>query len=635
MNRLSRSTQRIFAVFVRLVVVAMIATTAPAVRAAYFDIVPENVNYLNNPLEDIQFEPRCNLVMSGTIDGNTVADFENAVKELDARTTLKRDNDFLSPLEKQPGFRALCMSSSGGRLHDALDLIPHLDRWIAVVPQGALCESACAIAFMGAGLSAGPYGDMGVSSTNRRQARFLHYTGILSFHAPTLEDLPDGTITKDQLLKEYEQSRLTMGRILFLRGWDILVRNQRGGAATPDLSTGDSIERMLSRADVDPFLPASLFFTFLVTPNKSAFHVQTVEQALVWGIQIYGLSRKTLDEDLPEFWFWRTCENLAWMMCHNPSQLSDGCNTIGVGRKTFADTTTLPYIIENRGRSGIEQFTQRLSSGSASEIKRIALGNNDQKSHHAYGSGEVKAECGISLYSNHGLIGMRAEYHPTGNVWAFGQLASSLIDKTESAWLGMSRMPPEFEKQKIIRPWMWLSMDTRLPEMEKKWSALFAVAANDGERLRRDDYHILNICNLTDGPLTISAAYKTGSDIVAKGWYHLEVSNCIVPEGIDTGHTFYVHARDASGREVAVPGTISQQWFCVRRNTDFSISQPEGNGACAKTNLEADDFAAFSFSRISTKEIVTLIIFGVLPKGVSVNDPQRSSFQDVGKGIGR
>lgn len=359
MSRLSGSTQRILAVFARLVVAAMVSTTAPPVQAAYFDIVRENIDYLNNPLEDIQFEPRCNLVMSGTIDGNTVADFENAVKELDARTTPKRDNDVLAPLEKQPGFRALCMSSSGGRIHDALDLIPHLDRWIAVVPQGALCESACAIAFMGAGLFAGPYGDFGFSSTNRRQARYLHYTGILSFHAPTLEGLPDGTITKDQLLKEYEQSRLTMGRILFLQGWDYLTRDQPSGLGTPDLSTSESIERMLSTADVDPFLPASLFFTFLVTPNKSAFHVQTVEQALVWGLQIYGLSRKSLEEDLPEFWSWRTCENLAWMMCHNPFQLSGACNTIGVRRTTFADTSTVPYIIENRGRSGIEQFTQR------------------------------------------------------------------------------------------------------------------------------------------------------------------------------------------------------------------------------------------------------------------------------------
>src|ERR1700738_3915534 len=158
-------------------------------------------------------QPRCNIMMSGAIDANTVTAFKEAARELEARSHLKKDNSFSPALEKQPGFRALCMSSSGGKLHDALDLIRELEGWIAVVPEGAVCESACAIAFMGAGLFAGPYGDVGFSSTNRRQARYLHYTGILAFHAPTLEDLPDGPYTKAQVLREYEQSRLTMGRI--------------------------------------------------------------------------------------------------------------------------------------------------------------------------------------------------------------------------------------------------------------------------------------------------------------------------------------------------------------------------------------------------------------------------------------
>jgi hypothetical protein len=109
--------------------------------------------------------------------------------------------------------------------------------------------------------------------------------------------------------------------------------------------------------------------------------------------------------------------------------------------------------------------------------------------------------------------------------------------------------------------------------------------------------------------------------------------DCIVPNGIDAGHTFYVHARDASGQEVAVPGAISQQRFCLRRTTDFSIRQADGNGACAKTDPDAEDLAVFNFSRIATEEMVTLVIFGKLPEGLSVNDPQRSSFQDVGKGL--
>jgi uncharacterized membrane protein len=295
----------------------------------------------------------------------------------------------------------------------------------------------------------------------------------------------------------------------------------------------------------------------------------------------------------------------------------------------------VPYIIENRGRLGIEQFTQRLSPSSASTIKRIALGNNYQHSHNAYGGGDEKAECGISLYGDQRLIGMRAEYHPTENEWASGKLASSHVDDTETAWLGAWRMPPEFEGQKIIRPWMWLPMDTRLPDMEQRWIDLFALATKDAERIKRNDYHILHICNFTRAPLTVSAAYKVESDIVAKGWYNLKGFDCIVPNGIDAGHTFYVHARDASGQEVAVPGAISQQRFCVRKTTDFSIRQSDGDGACSKTGTDADDLAMLSFSRIATEEMVTRIVFGSLPKGVAISDPQRNSFQDVGKRIDR
>ena len=191
--------------------------TVDAGRYLAAHTILENIDYLNNPLEDMQFEPRCNIMMSGEIDSNTVTAFEEASRRLNEMTHLTAGDPFEDKLEKQPGFRALCMSSSGGKLKDALDLIRHLDRWIAVVPEGAVCESACAIAFMGAGLDAGPYGDSGTSSINRRQARYLHYTGILSFHAPTLDDLPDGPYTKEQVLKEYERSRLTWGGFCILK----------------------------------------------------------------------------------------------------------------------------------------------------------------------------------------------------------------------------------------------------------------------------------------------------------------------------------------------------------------------------------------------------------------------------------
>lgn len=629
----SKSFAAIKTRFLALTSLLMVAIAPCVAAAAYIDIVPENIDYLNNPLEDMQFEPRCNLMLSGEINANTVSAFEDAVRELGARTHLKSTSSIESGLEKQPGFRALCMSSSGGTLHDALDLIPHLQDWIAVIPEGAVCESACAIAFMGAGLFAGPYGDVGVSSTNRRQARYLHYTGILSFHAPTLDDLRDGPYTKEQVLKEYERGRLTMGRILYLDSWDALVRKQGGGADTPDLSKNDAIEQMLSSADVDPFLPSSLFFTFLVTPNKSRFRVETVEEALVWGIQIYGLSRMDFAGSLPEFWAWRTCDNLAWMMCHNPYHLSDGCNTIGVTSKTFADDSTLPYIIENRDHAGIERLSIPLPANPMATIERIAIGNNYSHSHHAYGGTGDTAECGISIYRNKRFIGMRAEYHPVAPLWEYGRLSSSIVADDEKKWLDASRVPPESERQKIVRPWMWLPMDTRLPDIEKTWIALHELATREAEKLEGNHYHIPEICNLGGNSLTIALGYESDGNILTKGWYHLVNWRCLIPVGVHTDDKFYVHAYDAAGHEVLVPGASGHRTLCVRKGESFVATNSADSGAsCHNTRTNAGSLINLDFYRVAARAVVTPIIFGALPKGTELAPIQRNSFGDVERG---
>jgi uncharacterized membrane protein len=628
-NLKSKSIAVIFVV--PLLSLTLAAMTPCAGLAAYVDIIPENIDYLNNPLEDMQFEPRCNLMLSGEFDANTVTAFEEAVRELNARSHLSSSSSFGADLEKQPGFRALCMSSSGGNLHDALALIPHLQDWIAVVPEGAVCESACAIAFMGAGLFAGPYADVGVSSTNRRQARYLHYTGILAFHAPTLDDLPDGPYTKEQVLKAYERGRLTMGRILYLDSWDYLVRKQGDGADTPDLSTTAAIEQTLSSADRDPFLPDSLFFTFLVTPNKSSFRVETVEEALVWGIQISGLSKIDFAGSIPEFWAWRTCENVAWMICHNPHQLSEGCDTIGVTRKIFADASTLPYIVENRETLGIERSVLPLLTPSAT-IERIAVGNDYWHSHHAYGGTLEQAECGISIYRNKRVIGMRAKYHPVEPSWGFEKLRLSVADDDEKRWVSASRIPPESDSEKIVRPWMWLSMDTRLPDIEKKWSALRELVTTEAKQLDDNHYHILRICNFGARSLTIALGYEVSKSIVTKGWYRLVGADCFVPVDAHTGDTFYLLARDDAGRDVPVPQMVGRKTLCAGGNAPFTAKNSDDDGSCHYTDGRAASLVKVGFSKIVTHDVVTPIVFGLLPKDVGLAPFQRSMLRDVEQG---
>ena len=174
---------------VRILLFFLANVLLPSIGSAsetYFVVVPDNVDQLNDPAADYWFEPKCNIMMSGTLDLGTVAGFEKAVEELNSQSTIRPVLDrFGMPIRK--GYRALCMSSGGGDLHAALDLIPKLANWIAVVPENAICASACAIAFMGAGRDVGPYADVGRESVNRREARYLHITGQLSFHAPRLE----------------------------------------------------------------------------------------------------------------------------------------------------------------------------------------------------------------------------------------------------------------------------------------------------------------------------------------------------------------------------------------------------------------------------------------------------------------
>lgn len=156
--------------------------------------------------------------------------------------------------------RRVCLDSIGGTLAEAVRMADEITRRSlgTAVPEGATCESACAVLFL-AGRFSPSEGETAVVPD-----RLLHPRGTLGFHAPAL-------VTED---RPY-------------------ARDEVNSAHSVALSTFGEILRM--RSDTGPGIADTLLLTLLNTPANDMTYVETVEQAAQWQIEVAPVALTAID----------------------------------------------------------------------------------------------------------------------------------------------------------------------------------------------------------------------------------------------------------------------------------------------------------------------------------------------------
>lgn len=152
----------------------------------------------------------------------------------------------------------ICFNSPGGSFVEGLKIASLLTGtateagagvYGSAVPEGATCESACALAFMG-GTEMDETGALAPD-------RILHPTARLGFHAPALP-LPEGKYSKAEMDRAYGTALASISMIL---------RTRTAGGYNFDDSL---LEQMLE------------------TPRSGMFFIETLAQAALWGIKVHN-----------------------------------------------------------------------------------------------------------------------------------------------------------------------------------------------------------------------------------------------------------------------------------------------------------------------------------------------------------
>lgn len=218
----------------------------------------------------------CRMTMRGAIEPGDAQRFREFLAHFLNHATEGQEH----ALQTRYGFQGegvlrLCLDSPGGSLTEAIEMAdtlafdyrvrseiaPHLRNEMApvfvahigtAVPDGARCESACAILF----LAGGYFSREGVTENLREPDRVLHVNGKLGFHAPALR-VSDG---------DYSQRAVN-------RAFALAV---------------ESIERLAERRRRYR-LPSELFERIVSTPPDEMFHVRTVAEATSWEIKLAGV----------------------------------------------------------------------------------------------------------------------------------------------------------------------------------------------------------------------------------------------------------------------------------------------------------------------------------------------------------
>ena len=236
-------------------------------------------------------EMGCDILVSGQIGDGDVAALRSALEASDrdiAEVTGYPVLDAPMVGMRPPDRRRVCFDSNGGSFLEGLRLAELLIEFRkgAAVGAGMVCESACALAFMG--------GSRAVSQVEGSDDtdRVLHPSGLVGFHAPALI-VPGGQYDERTVAQAYGVALAALRSLSETRNTVF-----RGYVPGTDQATYFRYR-----------FPESLLLEMLATPPDQMRHVQTVSEASRWDIRVGPVRFPTLAT--PHERFAAACDNVV------------------------------------------------------------------------------------------------------------------------------------------------------------------------------------------------------------------------------------------------------------------------------------------------------------------------------------
>lgn len=190
---------------------------------------------------------------------------------------------------RPPQNRRVCFNSNGGSLLEGLkvaEVLVELRKGSAVAP-GDVCESACALAFMGGAVKVPDVEGADYSD------RVIHPSALLGFHSPSLL-VNAGQYNEAGVKAAYEVALKSIGTILEARR-----KNYSAMVGETDELSSFSYK-----------FPDTLFIEMINTTPDSMRYIQTVGEASQWGITVAPTKLPEKGE-VSARTFASVCDNLA------------------------------------------------------------------------------------------------------------------------------------------------------------------------------------------------------------------------------------------------------------------------------------------------------------------------------------
>lgn len=233
----------------------------------------------------------CDILVSGEIASGDAATLRAALAASDRE--IAQATQFPIPDAPMIGARPqessrVCFNSPGGSFIEGLEMAELLIEYRKGSAVGAnmICESACALAFMGGSSAAA--GIEGSDDTDR----VLHPRGLLGFHAPSLV-VPNGQYDEATVAQAYGVALSALRALSETRNTVF-----RGYVPGTDQATYFRYQ-----------FPESLLLEMLATPSEQMRYVQTVSEASRWDIRIGPVRFPALTT--PYARFAAACDNIT------------------------------------------------------------------------------------------------------------------------------------------------------------------------------------------------------------------------------------------------------------------------------------------------------------------------------------
>lgn len=258
----------------------------------FFNIsLPVNAASVSQQVSQQMSQMGCDVLVEGLIQEGDAIKLEQALIAQDKKIAGQNYNGPL--IGARPGsHKRVCFDSPGGSFIEGLALGKVLlkARKGSAIGKNMVCESACALAFMGgSGVSGGIEG-------SDDHDRALHPDGRLGFHAPSI-NVPNQTYEKSIVEKAYRVAIKSIAAI-------VETKNELNIDYVPGTD-----QRVSFKYDI----PDSLLLFMLSTPPDQMSYVETIKDASRWSIRIEPINMNSAPEPIEAFA--NACDNQSyyWM----------------------------------------------------------------------------------------------------------------------------------------------------------------------------------------------------------------------------------------------------------------------------------------------------------------------------------